>query len=85
MTIGLGDRLPKNHSSYVVLYIFALVGLGLLAVFVNLLSIIFLAAGKTVKKKTIIAEKVLIQKTKTAGQLVRKKTAQIQNRLFHTS
>jgi hypothetical protein len=72
------------------------VGLGLLAVFVNLLSIIFLAAGETVKKnsikagkmvrdQTIEAEKVIMRKTKTAGQLVRKKTEQIQNRLFHTN
>jgi len=37
-TIGLGDFTPATQVSYIVLYIFTLTGLGLLAVFINLVA-----------------------------------------------
>ena len=66
-TIGLGDFTPSNQVSYIVLYIFTLTGLGLLAVFINLVA----AFAEGVRKEAQRLSKRALIKAKRKAQEVR--------------
>ena len=67
-TIGLGDFTPSNQVSYIVLYIFTLTGLGLLAVFINLVA----AFAEGVRKEAQRLSKRALIKAKRKAQEVRR-------------
>lgn len=55
-TVGLGDITPTHLGSLIFLYLFTIVGLGLLAVFINLLSVVAQKAHKHAKEVARIAK-----------------------------